>query len=278
MQLELDTGKLTELFRSFHQIVGVRIGVFDQNAKCLYVYPENECRFCRLLKQEATFCSRCINTDREAVRHAMQGRTRVYRCHAGLYEAVTPILCNNTPIACLMIGQVVPEQVEPIDQTVRQYLKEHPAYTQLTDILQTMPRRSQQELAACAQIMAACAGYIYLNAMISPRYANLSARLQDYISIHYADALSLSAVAETFQVSVSYLCAAVRRERNTTPHRMLTEIRMEKAMELLQQTELPISEVAGKVGISDYNYFSRVFHSKTGMSPSAYRKQYRNGV
>lgn len=277
MQLKLDTGKLTELFRSFHQIVGVRIGVFDWDAKCLHVYPKEECRFCRTLKQEQTFCSRCIETDREAVQQAMQGNTQVYRCHAGLYEAVTPILCDNAPIACLMIGQVAPEQAEPMDQAVQQYLQGHSEYAQLMHTFQAMPRRSEQELAACAQIMAACAGYIYLNAMIAPRYANLSARLQEYFGLHYAEPLPLVAVADALQVSVSYLCATVRRECNTTPHRMLTEIRMTKAMELLQQTALPVSEVASRVGIFDYNYFARVFHSKTGMSPSAYRKNNRAG-
>ncbi|NET36492.1 MAG: response regulator, partial [Cyanothece sp. SIO1E1] len=50
-------------------------------------------------------------------------------------------------------------------------------------------------------------------------------------------------------------------------------IRLAKAKELLKSTNLPISEVAYKIGFADPLYFSRVFNNATGKSPTAYRKQ-----
>ena len=44
---------------------------------------------------------------------------------------------------------------------------------------------------------------------------------------------------------------------------------------MLVQSSMPISAVAEAVGISDYNYFSKVFRSMTGTTPSAFRKAVR---
>ena len=53
---------------------------------------------------------------------------------------------------------------------------------------------------------------------------------------------------------------------------------MYAAKSLLLQNDLPISAVADAVGISDYNYFSRVFRSVTGMTPRDFRKKRRHNI
>ena len=60
-----------------------------------------------------------------------------------------------------------------------------------------------------------------------------------------------------------------------TLFQLIARRRIEAAKELLVCSELPISAVAGAVGISDYNYFSRVFRSITGMTPRDFRKKWR---
>ena len=57
-----------------------------------------------------------------------------------------------------------------------------------------------------------------------------------------------------------------------TPSRFIRSIRLEKAMELLQSTDLNVSEVAYEVGFKDPNYFSRSFSEKFGHSPNVIRK------
>ena len=58
---------------------------------------------------------------------------------------------------------------------------------------------------------------------------------------------------------------------------LIARRRIDAAKQLLLQNDLPISAVAEAVGISDYNYFSRVFRSVTGMTPRDFRKQWREG-
>ena len=48
--------------------------------------------------------------------------------------------------------------------------------------------------------------------------------------------------------------------------------RIEKAKELLMQTDDAIASIAENVGMPDYNYFSKVFKAETGLTPTGYRK------
>ena len=52
---------------------------------------------------------------------------------------------------------------------------------------------------------------------------------------------------------------------------------MERAAELLRNSELPIADICSQVGMPDAQYFSRVFKSYFGTPPSTYREQKSNG-
>ena len=51
----------------------------------------------------------------------------------------------------------------------------------------------------------------------------------------------------------------------------LTELRIQKACELLDNSDLRIAEIASRVGYDDKLYFSRIFRQHTGLPPTAYR-------
>ena len=58
-----------------------------------------------------------------------------------------------------------------------------------------------------------------------------------------------------------------------SPNTMLTELRLEQARRLLEETSFQIQDIAARIGIEDRLYFSRFFKSHIGMSPSTYRDQ-----
>ena len=59
---------------------------------------------------------------------------------------------------------------------------------------------------------------------------------------------------------------------DATPAEYIKECRVEKACELLRSTRLPVCEIAEICGIPDYNYFSKIFKRKLGISPREFRK------
>ena len=57
-----------------------------------------------------------------------------------------------------------------------------------------------------------------------------------------------------------------------TPSVFIRNIRLQKGKELLENSNLTISEIAYDIGFGDPNYFSRTFQKEFGKSPSAIRK------
>jgi AraC-like DNA-binding protein len=57
--------------------------------------------------------------------------------------------------------------------------------------------------------------------------------------------------------------------------RLVTARRMAAAQNLLANSDHSIREVASRVGIADYNYFTKVFKKETGQTPSLWRRQQR---
>lgn len=99
-------------------------------------------------------------------------------------------------------------------------------------------------------------------------------RAAGYIRRHIAEpALSLADAAGCAGLSPSYLSALFRRELDRTFTGYVTETRLDRARQLLRETDLPAGQVARAVGFRDAHYFSALFKKHTGLSPTAYRAE-----
>ena len=99
--------------------------------------------------------------------------------------------------------------------------------------------------------------------------------MQLYIRKHYQENLSLNALAEQFFLHPNYLSRLFKEKTGKNFVEYLTEVRMEKVMELLDGTEDKIADICAMAGYDNPRYFSKVFKQYTGMTPSEYRE--RNG-
>lgn len=104
----------------------------------------------------------------------------------------------------------------------------------------------------------------------------LSQMAYDYIENNYFDrSISLQQTAQALFISTSQLNKLLKKDYQQTFSELLIRCRLQKAKELLSQTNLhyPIAEIAGKVGYDDPHYFSRLFRKKIGIPPIQYREQ-----
>lgn len=99
-------------------------------------------------------------------------------------------------------------------------------------------------------------------------------RAQEYILESYCRPLSLPEVARHVGVSPTYLSAQFSQWCGRSFIEYLTDIRLQRAKELLVQTSLPVQCIVEMVGYNDPCYFSRVFRKATGQSPGQYRKTF----
>lgn len=97
------------------------------------------------------------------------------------------------------------------------------------------------------------------------------ARVVRYVREHLSERLSLDAAAAAAFLSPNYLAHLIKKESGRTFVEIVTERRMEKARELLVNTDMRISEVAQAAGFADEAYFSRRFRQYVGASPLGFR-------
>lgn len=94
----------------------------------------------------------------------------------------------------------------------------------------------------------------------------------EYVQEHYNDRnVTIETVCRELGVSAAYFSTVFKKETGKTFISLLTDYRMEKAVELLMTTNDKTYIIAEKVGYADPNYFSYAFKKQYSMSPSKYR-------
>ena len=95
-----------------------------------------------------------------------------------------------------------------------------------------------------------------------------------FMEENYEKPLRLEDAADRVCLCASYFSNLFKKETNENFTDYLTNLRIAKAKEFLQQTELNVAEISCKVGYADARYFSKLFSKVVGIKPTEYRKIY----
>jgi len=99
-------------------------------------------------------------------------------------------------------------------------------------------------------------------------------RARDHLDRHFVDGADLDELASIARMSKYHFLRSFARVYGTTPAAYLSERRVERAQDLLRNTNLTVTEVCHAVGYSSLGSFSARFAEITGESPSAFAKRY----
>jgi AraC family transcriptional regulator len=105
---------------------------------------------------------------------------------------------------------------------------------------------------------------------LSPR--NLR-RALDYIDENLREGISLADIARALSMSPGHFAHAFRQTTGLPPHRFVLQRRIEQARTLLRETDLPMTEIAYRIGCSSHSQFSVLFRRVSGQRPRDYRNQ-----
>jgi len=122
--------------------------------------------------------------------------------------------------------------------------------------------------------------YELLNQMnqqgIQGKKVDLVSQAMRYLQENYADRVTLDELAELLDCSVSYLSRKFKQTVGKSPIDYMIALRIDKAKELLLNTDATLQEIAESVGFSDDSYFNRMFKKHVGLSLGQFKAKVQN--
>lgn len=97
---------------------------------------------------------------------------------------------------------------------------------------------------------------------------------KQYIQQHYMNPISLEEVSNIVGFNATYFSSLFKKESGSNFLEYLSEVRMNKAKELLKETNESVANICEKVGYSDVKHFTKSFKKNAGINPNEYRKLY----
>lgn len=275
MMISIDQEKILTLLRHYHTVTGMRVGIYDLQFSEICAYPARHSGFCRLIRATESGLNSCRMCDAAAFEQVKrQRKVLTYRCHAGLTEVIAPVFGQEQIIGYLMIGQMRThyESESQWQQLKESLLKEQIEIDFLKNAFMKMKSVTEEEIESCAYILQACASWLWLDQTIRMQSEDLSSRLEQYIDQYLDKDLSLPWLARELGVGKTTLYHCSMSCFGMAPGKLIQRKRIDEAKRLLLQTDDSIAMIAAKVGIADYNYFSKLFKQDQGMSPREFRR------
>lgn len=282
--------EITEIIASLKELSGVGVCFYDLENFFQYNdggVKENVGHYCelckcvRLLPNGRKLCDRSDRMD--AVMMASEYRDLFFaKCHIGLCELVVPILAGKKLCGVMFLGQCRIENEDATDAigaSAEALGGDRAAFVKL---YQSLPMINRKNLVAMGKILQLYFRHLTMVNDVFPHADRahglakpLAERVANYIDMHYMRELSAKKLSETFYLNQSYLARAFKDRYDCTLTQYIRRVRMDNAKRLLQNSNIPINNIALNVGFADANYFSRLFLQMESVTPSVYRQQRR---
>lgn len=269
MTLLFQDKELMELMQDFYILTGIKIVLFDENYTELISYPLDKKTFCMHMRENDEFSEKCRICDEEACRKCnMTKRLEIYKCHAGLTEAVAPVTENGKIIGYMMFGQVTDcKNREQFTVKMKNLCHDYDIDKDLDKSIRKIKYKNNKQILAAARILDAFTEYILLKEMVQLSGEKLIDSLESFIDVHISEEISVERLCSEFNISRTRLYEIMKQYTSGGIASFIKQKRLKKAKLLIKTTNMKISEISAAVGFSDYNYFLRVFKKEFGVSP-----------
>lgn len=269
--------QLQELLKDFYRIANIRITVFDRDLTELVSYPEHWAPFCRIIRSSAEGIRACHACDRSACAAASRRSSAyIYRCHAGLTEAIMPLWVGNALVGYLMFGHVFAYENEEAGwEVIQKCCESYPVDKEkLRAALSGCPHVSDEYILSAAHILHATASFLVMQQMAALKEDSLAARMDAFLNAHFCEDITAATVCQQLGIGRSRVYKLSNQLYGCGISEHIRSLRIQKAKSLLaDHPQMRIADIATECGFSDYNYFIAVFSSQVGISPGVYRKR-----
>jgi AraC family transcriptional regulator len=92
-----------------------------------------------------------------------------------------------------------------------------------------------------------------------------------YIHAHFAEPLSIGDIARAAGCDSGYFTRFFKAMAGLPPRRYLTEVRFERAKDLVRNSRKSMTQIAAECGFADQSHMTNIFRKRVGMTPTAFR-------
>jgi AraC family transcriptional regulator len=100
--------------------------------------------------------------------------------------------------------------------------------------------------------------------------------IKEFVHAKMEDELTLSAMAQSVELSTAHFSRMFRKSTGETPHQFVLRQRIERAKEMLRDADERVLDVAVACGFKTQQHFARVFRQVCGANPTEYRQEWES--
>lgn len=268
MVINYDIDKLQDSLKHFYNVTGINLR-FIRDYYNPMPSPGNNNKYCSALKNTAGGDRRCRHSDIELIKKCQASKKYEYHiCHAGLTDAVVPIIYKDSILGYIILGQMKtnPEfSAEKISHlgvdidTVRKLYDELPCY-------------DENKIKSIIEIVSILVKHILLENILKPNVIQNIERATEYIESNLSSSLNIKDIAKNVNLSKSTIYNEFHKHFGCTVNEYINRRRIEKSIEYLDTTDMSLEEISQTVGFSSASYYSVIFKKTKGISPSKYKQ------
>ncbi len=240
--------------------------------------PEQEHDFCHFMRQHNDSCKTCIHLEQQ---HIDSGESVNKTCFAGIHVTAVPIKVHQNVVGYLQTGEVLLENPtsDKLEESAKMLLKWGIKLStqDLKQLLENGPILSPKQYEAVIKMLEIFAKHISEVAAkisISPELNEPDGirKSRDYIEKHIDEKITLDQAASVANMSASHFCRVFKKATDMNFSEYVARHRVEKAKEMLVESNYTMAHVAYDCGFNSVTDFNRTFKKITGITPTEYRR------
>lgn len=273
MIINYDIKKINSALLDFYNATGIDMDFLKPDFSPAGNERLADNKYCKELQANSRGKSACRTSDRMLLEKCRESKkTEMHICHAGLVNVAIPLLYDDVIIGYIIFGRMKPNTDF---ESIKGYISTLGINTPEAEALyRDIPLYESDKIQSVSNIAIMLAKYILLKSMIRPDLSESMQKAVDYISGNLQTELSVKSISKEINVSKSVLYKNFHAHLGCTVSEYIHTKRIERAMELITDTDLSIEEISQRVGFSSASYFSKIFKKQIGMSPLKYKKNH----
>jgi len=269
--------EVQRLIDSFAKCFRVRFTIFSLNGEDMILgFPYGVSPFCEIVRDRLHLLPACLSQNLVMCKRCEKvQKPIVYRCHAGLHEAIMPITMgrdNKTLIGYAMIGQFRVNGDSGINEDITGVSKTASLETAvLQDAYLELPLYHKEEAQDMINLFSVLVNFIVMREYIKVLKLGLAEKVSRWLDDHITEQITIDAAASAVYRSGSSIYHSIKQKYGISFKQLYTLKRIQFFERLITaEPNLTISEAASKVGFEDPLYFSRIYKKNRHIPPSVF--------